>query len=291
MGFAIAKNKIKTFLIVAIIAVVLYLLVYFVADMMGYGNYAIVIAGGVSIITSLVSYWNSAKLALSANGAKKATGQDEAYLRSLITPICEEAGIPVPELYVIEDNSPNAFATGRNPSHAAVAATRGIMNTLSQDELRGVLAHEIGHIKNYDILLQTVASIMVGAIIIISDIFSRSLLWGGARRRSDRDSGNGLLAIIGLLLMIFAPIAAQLLRMCLSRNREYLADATAANLTGRPEALASALLKISGNPTPVMRASRATEGMYISDPLKKMANLFSTHPPIKKRVEALYNMR
>ena len=291
MGFAIAKNKIKTFLIVAIIAVVLYLLVYFVADMMGYGNYAIVIAGGVSIITSLVSYWNSAKLALSANGAKKATGQDEAYLRSLITPICEEAGIPVPELYVIEDNSPNAFATGRNPSHAAVAATRGIMNTLSQDKLRGVVAHEIGHIKNYDILLQTVASIMVGAIIIISDIFSRSLLWGGARRRSDRDSGNGLLAIIGLLLMIFAPIAAQLLRMCLSRNREYLADATAADLTGRPEALASALLKISGNPTPVMRASRATEGLYISDPLKKMANLFSTHPPIEKRVEALRNMR
>lgn len=291
MGFAIAKNKIKTFLIVGIIAVVLYLLVYFVADMMGYGNYAIIIAGGVSILTSVISYWNSAKLALSANGAKKATGQDEAYLRSLITPICAEAGIPVPELYVIEDNSPNAFATGRNPSHAAVAATRGIMNTLSQDELRGVLAHEIGHIKNYDILLQTVASIMVGAIIIISDIFSRSLLWGGARRRSDRDSGNGLLAIIGLLLMIFAPIAAQLLRMCLSRNREYLADATAANLTGRPEALASALLKISGNPTPVMRASRATEGMYISDPLKKMANLFSTHPPIEKRVEALYNMR
>lgn len=291
MGFAIAKNKIKTFLIVGIIAVVLYLLVYFVADMMGYGNYAIVIAGGVSIITSLVSYWNSAKLALSANGAKKATGQDEAYLRSLITPICAEAGIPVPELYVIEDNSPNAFATGRNPSHAAVAATRGIMNTLSQDELRGVLAHEIGHIKNYDILLQTVASIMVGAIIIISDIFSRSLLWGGARRRSDRDSGNGLLAIIGLLLMIFAPIAAQLLRMCLSRNREYLADATAANLTGRPEALASALIKISSNPAPVMRASRATEGLYISDPLKKMANLFSTHPPIEKRVEALRNMK
>ncbi len=291
MGFAIAKNKIKTFFIVAIIAVVLYLLVYFVADAMGYGNYAIVIAGIISIGTSLFSYWNSAKLALSANGAKKATGQDEAYLRSLITPICAEAKIPVPELYVIEDNSPNAFATGRNPSHAAVAATRGIMNTLNQDELRGVLAHEIGHIKNYDILLQTIASIMVGAIIIISDIFSRTLLWGGMRRRSDRDSGNGFLAVIGLVLMIFAPIAAQLLRMCLSRNREYLADATAADLTGRPEALASALIKISSNPTPVMRANQATAGMYISNPLKKMANLFSTHPPIEKRVEALRNMK
>ena len=132
---------------------------------------------------------------------------------------------------------------------------------------------------------------MVGAIIIISDIFSRSLLWGGGRRRSDRNSGNGILAIIGLVLMIFAPIAGQLLRMCLSRNREYLADATAADLTGRPEALASALLKISGNPTPVMLANKATEGMYISDPMKKLSNLFSTHPPIEKRVEALYNMR
>lgn len=291
MGFAIAKNKIKTGIIVGVIAVLLYLLVYFVADSMGYGNYAVVIAGVISIGTSLLSYWNSAKIALASNGAKKATGNDEAYIRSVVSGICTEAGLPMPELYVIEDNSPNAFATGRNPSHSAVAVTRGLLNTLDQDELRGVLAHEVGHIKNYDILLQTVASIMVGAIIIISDIFSRSLLWGGGRRRSDRNSGNGILAIIGLVLMIFAPIAGQLLRMCLSRNREYLADATAADLTGRPEALASALLKISGNPTPVMLANKATEGMYISDPMKKLSNLFSTHPPIEKRVEALYNMR
>jgi len=162
--------------------------------------------------------------------------------------------------------------------------------------LRGVLAHEIGHIKNYDILLQTIASIMVGAIIIVSDIFSRTLLWGGGRRSSDRDSGNGILAIIGLLLMIFAPIAAQLLRMCLSRNREYLADATAVEFTRNPEGLATALEVIGGISQPVRRASSATASMYISDPIKaangkRTSNLFSTHPPIEKRVEAIRNLK
>ena len=129
MGFAIAKNKIKTGIIVGVIAVLLYLLVYFVADSMGYGNYAVVIAGVISIGTSLLSYWNSAKIALASNGAKKATGNDEAYIRSVVSGICTEAGLPMPELYVIEDNSPNAFATGRNPSHSAVAVTRGLLNT------------------------------------------------------------------------------------------------------------------------------------------------------------------
>ena len=201
----------------------------------------------------------------------------------------------MPKLYVVEDSSPNAFATGRNPSHSAIAATRGLLNMMTPDELSGVLAHEMGHIKNYDILLQTVASVMIGAVIIISDMFSRSLWWGGARRRrdSDSDSGSGILAILGLIFIIIAPIAGQLLRMALSRNREYLADATSASLTGNPRGLASALSKLGANSQPVRNASSATEGMYISDPMKKrnaFSNLFSTHPPIEKRIEALYNM-
>ncbi len=295
MGLSIAKNKIKTGLIIILIALLLYFIVYFVADAMGYGNYAIVIAGLISIGTSFFSYWNSAKMVLSMNGAKKAEGREESLLKGLLSDIIYAADVPMPEVYIIEDSSPNAFATGRNPKHSAVAVTRGLLNTLSEEELKGVLAHEIAHVKNYDILLQTVASIMVGAVIIISNVFSRSLLWGGGRRRDDRDSGgNAILMLIGMVLIIFAPIAGQLLRMALSRNREYLADASAADFTKNPNALADALIKISSNPTPVKRANDATAGLYVSDPvkkIKKMANLFSTHPPIEERVAELRKMQ
>lgn len=295
MGIAIAKNKIKTGFIVAVIALLLYVIVYFVADAMGYGNYAIVIAGLISIGTSFFSYWNSAKMVLSMSGAKKATGEEEAFLKKIISEIINEAKVPMPQVYIIEDSSPNAFATGRNPQNSAVAVTRGLLSALSEDELKGVLAHEMAHIKNYDILLQTVASIMVGAVIIISNVFSRSFMWGAGRRRNDRDSGgNAILMLIGMVLIIFAPIAGQLLKMALSRNREYLADASAADFTKNPDALANALIKISSNPVPVMSANDATACLYVSDPvkkMKKMANLFSTHPPIEQRVKALRNMK
>ncbi len=295
MGIAIAKNKIKTGFIVTVIALLLYVIVYFVADAMGYGNYAITIAALISIGTSFFSYWNSDKMVLSMSGAKKAEGEEALYLERIIKEVITKADIPMPKVYIIEDSSPNAFATGRNPNHSAVAVTRGIMETLSEEELKGVLAHEVAHIKNYDILLQTVASIMVGAVIIISNVFSRSLMWGGTRRRNDKDSGgNAILMLIGMVLIIFAPIAGQLLKMALSRNREYLADASAADFTKNPDALADALIKISSNPKPVMRANDATACLYVSDPvkkIKKMANLFSTHPPIEKRVEELRNMK
>lgn len=295
MGISIAKNKIKTGFIVTVIALLLYIIVYFVTEAMGYGENAIVIAALISIGTSFFSYWNSDKMVLSMSGAKKAEGEEAIYLESIIREVISEAKIPMPKIYIIEDSSPNAFATGRNPKNSAVAVTRGIMEALSKEELKGVLAHEVAHIKNYDILLQTVASIMVGAVIIISNVFSRSMMWGGARRRNDRDSGgNAILILIGMVLIIFAPIAGQLLRMALSRNREYLADASAADFTGDPDALANALIKISSNPKPVMRANDATACLYVSDPVKKMkkiANLFSTHPPIEKRVEELRAMR
>lgn len=294
MKQSVYKNKFKTALIVALITALLYLVIYFIADAMGYGHYAIAIAGAVSVISSLASYWNSDKMVLKMSGAHKAEGEDLKVLSDAMKRAVENAGIPMPALYVIEDSSPNAFATGRNPSHAAVAATRGLLNMMTPEELSGVLAHEIGHIRNYDILLQTVASIMIGAVIIISDIFSRSLWWGGARRRRDSDSGsNGFLALIGVVFIIFAPIAGQLLKMALSRNREYLADAASAELTGNPKALASALRKLENWTEPVKKAGNATEGMYISNPLKKrgaMNELFSTHPPIEKRIEALYDM-
>ena len=295
MKASVFSNKLKTALIVALITALLYLVVYFIAYAMGWGEYAIVIAGVISIMSSVFSYWNSDKMVIKMSGAHEATGDDLRILQSTVAPLADRAGVPMPKLYVVEDSSPNAFATGRNPSHSAIAATRGLLNMMTPDELSGVLAHEMGHIKNYDILLQTVASVMIGAVIIISDMFSRSFWWGGARRRrdSDSDSGSGILAILGLIFIIIAPIAGQLLRMALSRNREYLADATSASLTGNPRGLASALSKLGANSQPVRNASSATEGMYISDPMKKrnaFSNLFSTHPPIEKRIEALYNM-
>lgn len=295
MKASVFSNKLKTALIVALITALLYLVVYFIAYAMGWGEYAIVIAGVISIMSSVFSYWNSDKMVIKMSGAHEATGDDLRILQSTVAPLADGAGVPMPKLYVVEDSSPNAFATGRNPSHSAIAATRGLLNMMTPDELSGVLAHEMGHIKNYDILLQTVASVMIGAVIIISDMFSRSLWWGGARRRrdSDSDGGAGILAILGLIFIIIAPIAGQLLRMALSRNREYLADATSASLTGNPRGLAAALSKLGANSQPVRNASSATEGMYISDPMKKrnaFSNLFSTHPPIEKRIEALYNM-
>ena len=295
MKASVFSNKLKTALIVALITALLYLVVYFIAYAMGWGEYAIVIAGVISIMSSVFSYWNSDKMVIKMSGAHEAMGDDLRILQSTVAPLADRAGVPMPKLYVVEDSSPNAFATGRNPSHSAIAATRGLLNMMTPDELSGVLAHEMGHIKNYDILLQTVASVMIGAVIIISDMFSRSLWWGGARRRrdSDSDSGSGILAILGMIFIIIAPIAGQLLRMALSRNREYLADATSASLTGNPRGLASALSKLGANSQPVRNASSATEGMYISDPMKKrnaFSNLFSTHPPIEKRIEALYNM-
>lgn len=295
MKASVFSNKLKTALIVALITALLYLVVYFIAYAMGWGEYAIVIAGVISIMSSVFSYWNSDKMVIKMSGAHEATGDDLRILQSTVAPLADGAGVPMPKLYVVEDSSPNAFATGRNPSHSAIAATRGLLNMMTPDELSGVLAHEMGHIKNYDILLQTVASVMIGAVIIISDMFSRSLWWGGARRRrdSDSDGGAGILAILGLIFIIIAPIAGQLLRMALSRNREYLADATSASLTGNPRGLAAALSKLGANSQPVRNASNATEGMYISDPMKKrnaFSNLFSTHPPIEKRIEALYNM-
>lgn len=294
MKFSAFKNKVKTAAVILFITVLLYLVVYFITSALGWGEYAIVLAGIMSVLSSFFSYWNSDRLVLRMSGAHKAQGADYALLQGVITPIIQNADVPMPALYVIEDSSPNAFATGRNPSHAAVAVTRGLMDIMTREELSGVVAHEVGHIKNYDILLQTVASVMIGAVIILSDMFSRSLFWGGRRRRnSDSDNSGGILAIIGVIFIILSPIAGQLLKMSLSRSREYLADAASASFTGHPLYLASALKKLGASSQGMKNVSSATEGMYISDPIKKKSfatDLFSTHPPIEKRISALYDM-
>ncbi|MDP4132861.1 MAG: M48 family metalloprotease [Bacillota bacterium] len=289
----ITKNKVKTAIIVGLIFALISVVAYYISYALGYGEYAIIIAVLVSVLLSFFSYWYSDKMVLSMSGAKKAEGEEGRIIRNVLEGLCVSSGLPMPEIYIINDPSPNAFATGRNPKHSAVAVTTGLLSMMDYYQLEGVLAHEMSHIKNYDILLQTIASVMIGAVIIVSDIWRRTLFFGGRRRRSDRDNGAGaIIMIIGLLFVILAPIAGQLLKMALSRNREYLADATAIEFTRNPEGLATALEKLGAASTPVARANNATAGLYITNPLKAargegLTNLFSTHPPIEKRVEAI----
>lgn len=294
MRVGIVKNKVKTLTIMALITAVFYLAVYFIVHAMGYGQYAVYLAGVLSVLSSLAGYWNADKLVIRMSGAHEAQGQERRLLESLVVPLCDEANIPVPALYVMDEASPNAFATGRNPRHAAVAVTKGLLAMMEKDELQGVLAHELSHIKHYDILLQTVASVMIGMVILLANFFSRSLM-RPSRRRSSEGAGAAsvVMMLLGLIFVLLSPLAGQLLRMALSRNREYLADAEGASLAGSGEGLARALLKLSGSAQPVSGANEATACLYIADPLKKVGSwrtMFSTHPPIEKRVAALRAM-
>ncbi len=294
---AIKTNKFKTCVIVTGVFVFLAVVVYYISYALGYGEYAVLIATVFSLAASLASYWNSDKIVIAANHAHPANEMQHRQLINALEGICIAAGIDVPKLYVMDDPSPNAFATGRNPKHAAICVTTGLLDTMDYYQLEGVLAHEVAHIKNYDILLSTVVSVMVGIVVMISDIWSRSM-WYSRRRSSDKDKseGSAILMLLGLVFIILAPIAGQIMKLALSRNREYLADATAVEFTRNPEGLATALEKIGGISKPVKCASSATANMYISDPIlaangKKRGSLFATHPPIEKRVEAIRNLR
>jgi len=295
----IYKNKFKTAVILTAIFIFLSVVVYYISYALGYGEYAVTIAVAISLITSLTSYWNSDKIVLSMNKARPADEIEHRKVANALEGVCIAAGIDVPKLYVMDDPSPNAFATGRNPKHAVVCVTTGLLENLDYYQLEGVLAHEVAHIKNYDILLSTVASVTIGIVIMISDIWSRSFWYRGVRTRNsdnNKNDSNAILMIIGLVFIILAPIAGQLMKMALSRNREYLADATAIEFTRNPEGLATALEVIGGVTTPLRNAGSATASLYISDPLKavdkkSISNLFSTHPPIEKRVEAIRNLK
>lgn len=295
----IYKNKFKTAVILIAIFIFLSVVVYYISYALGYGEYAVTIAVAISLITSLTSYWNSDKIVLSMNKARPADEIEHRKVANALEGVCIAAGIDVPKLYVMDDPSPNAFATGRNPKHAVVCVTTGLLEKLDYYQLEGVLAHEVAHIKNYDILLSTVASVTIGIVIMISDIWSRSFWYRGVRTRNsdnNKNDSNAILMIIGLVFIILAPIAGQLMKMALSRNREYLADATAIEFTRNPEGLATALEVIGGVTTSLRNAGSATASLYISDPLKavdkkSISNLFSTHPPIEKRVEAIRNLK
>lgn len=256
------------------------------------GKTGIIIATGLALIMNLGSYWYSDKIVLSMYNARELDPSDAPGLHRMVEELAQRAGIPKPRICVIPEEAPNAFATGRDPEHGVVAVTDGIMRLLTPEELRGVLAHEIGHIANRDILIQTVASVLGSAIVSIANMMQFAAIFGGGRSEDGESSGPGLLG--GLLLAILAPIAAALIQMAISRSREYLADDTGAHLCGQPLALAGALAKLQSwnQQIPMQRGNATTEQMFIVSPLfgGGMSNLFSTHPPIEERIARLRQM-
>jgi heat shock protein HtpX len=278
------ENRIKTVLLLAGLTAFL----IFMGKVIG-GRQGMYLAFLLALAMNFFSYWFSDKIVLRMYGAQEVSPAEAPQLHQMVEELAREAGIPKPRVYIIPDDSPNAFATGRNPEHAAVAATEGIMRLLTPTELKGVLGHELGHVRNRDILISTIAATLAGAIMILADIARFGAIFGLGR---DDDEGPGLLGVI--VMSIIAPLAAMLIQMAISRSREYLADETGAHLAHNPESLARALEKLAmGSQRVPMDASPATAHMFIVNPLtgSSLMNLFSTHPPIEERIARLRAMR
>jgi heat shock protein HtpX len=295
----IKKNKIKSWFIVLLFLAFIAVIVYYICMALDLGELSIIIAMIFAIVSTWGSYYYSDKIVLKLNNARPATKEEDLKLVNILDSLVISAGLQEkPQLYVIEDAQPNAFATGRNPKHAVICVTTGLLEKLEYYELEGVLAHEMSHIKNYDILLSAVVSVMVGFVVILSDWFTRISFYGGRRGR-DRDNdndnnGNAIVMLIGLIFLILAPIFGQLMQLAISRKREFLADATAIEFTRNPDGLISALEKISADPNELKVANKATENMYIANPFrnkKKSSDLWSTHPSTEARIEALRNLK
>lgn len=296
----IRKNKRKSIFIVFGFVLIITLILYYICMAFDIsGPIAITISLLFSIIASWASYYNSDKIILSVTKARPATEEEDKKIINILEGLMISSGLShKPRLYVVEDPQPNAFATGRNPEHAIICVTTGLLEKLEYYELEGVIAHEMAHIKNYDILLSAVVTVMVGFIVMLSDIFTRSFLYGGSKRDNDSDNkGNAIAMVVGLVLLILAPIVGKIMQMAVSRRREFLADSTAVEFTRNPDGLISALRKLDEDTNELKVANKATENMYIVNPFKKnangkkKANLFSTHPSIDDRIEALQNIK
>ncbi len=254
--------------------------------------------GVVAILWSVVGYYSGDRMVLAVSGARRVTHADEPQLFNVVEEMTIAAGLSrVPAVYVLEDAAPNAFATGRDPEHASVAVTRGLLERLDREQLQGVVAHEMSHVRNYDVRFQTLVGVLVGMIALIADFFLRWSLWGGAGRRRGGGSGGGqgqaVFMIVALVLAVLAPLAAYAVQFAVSRRREYLADASAVELTRNPLGLARALHTIASDPRPLRSANRATAHLYIANPLKKAkeaTGVFDTHPPIRQRIAVLLEM-
>jgi heat shock protein HtpX len=299
----IARNKRHTFLMLGMFAVLIAALVVAFNYLLGFGAIGFAIAVSVAVAMAWGSYWYSDRIALRVSRALPADGSEYRRYHNLVEGLCIAAGLPKPGLYVVEDPAPNAFATGRNPDHAAIAVTTGLLEKMNRVELEGVLAHELSHIKNYDILLTTVAVTAVGAIALLADLGLRFMWFGGARRRGSSNAGpaGGILAIVALVLLVVAPLIATMMKFSLSRRRELQADATGVQITRYPPGLIAALEKLRDDQSVVASASRATEQLWIESPLERklgktdhkgtwLNRAFNTHPPLEQRIQTLKEM-
>jgi heat shock protein HtpX len=298
----VAQNKRRSAALIATFVLLTTAVVAAILWLFDFGPVGIVIAAVIAIASSWLSYWKSDEVALKVSRAVPADPTEYARLHNLVEGLCIASGLPKPRIYVIEDPAPNAFATGRNPKHAAIAVTTGLLALMNRVELEGVLAHELSHIKNDDILVSTLAVTMVGLIAVATDLSIRMMWWNGGRthRAGDRDGGAApFLAIFGFALLILAPLLSRLMQLAVSRRRESLADVSAVEMTRYPPGLISALEKLRDDTTVVHASSRATAHLWIEEPLakhegegklKRWNNLFDTHPPIEQRIAALQEL-
>ena len=289
------SNIRKTWLYISLFIVFILLLGWFFSNYFGSFDifwFALIF----SILTSFFSYWYSDKVVLALTRARPIEKSDNPELYRIVENLCITAGLPLLKIYVLDEAQPNAFATGRDKNHAVIAVTRGLLEKMDKAELEGVIAHELSHIGNKDLLLETIIVVLVGLVVVQADIFWRMSFWGRQRRREREEEGNAIFFLIGLVLVILAPILAQLIKFAISRKREFLADETGALLTRYPEGLARALEKIARDPNSLSVASNATSHLYIANPFRGsqingISKLFMTHPPIEERIRVLRELR
>jgi heat shock protein HtpX len=299
----IASNVRKTWLLIAGFVLLVVAIGWVFGQFTGYGYWPVGIATVVAVVMTWGSYFKSDKIALAMSRAKPADEAHYKQLHNVVESLALAAGMPKPRVYIVEDSAPNAFATGRDPEHAAIAVTTGLLEKMSRDELEGVIAHELSHIKNRDTLVMTIAVTLVGVIVLMADWFLRAMWWGGGRRDRDGGGAGAILAVVGLLLMILAPLIAQIMQMAISRRREFLADVDGVFLTRYPQGLISALEKLKGDQTVVRSASKATAHLWIEEPTAQHAGeagarrsgawlnrMFATHPPLDERIAALQSV-
>ena len=291
----IKKNKRESLFIISIFIIVITLIIYYICMSLDMGPISIVIALIFSVVSAWSSYYYSDKIVLKLNNARPATREENLQLVNILDSLVVASGLNVtPALYVMDDPQPNAFATGRDPAHSAICVTTGLLQKLDYYELEGVVGHELGHIKNYDIRLSAIVTVMVGFVVMLSDMFSRYMFFGNRRRSNNEGRGNAILMLIGLVFLILSPIFGKLMQLAISRKREYMADATSVQFTRNPDGLISALQKISADPNELKNANNSTAHMFISSPFKnkkKTSSLWSTHPSTEDRIEALKNLK
>jgi heat shock protein HtpX len=300
-----SANRRNSFLLALLVVAFLGVFGYVIGYAIGYGNSsdpmlwgigALLIAVGIGVLSALGSYYGGDQLVLASSHAQEVKPEQAPQLYNVVNEMAVAAGVPMPRVYIIDDPSPNAFATGRDPKHSSVAVTTGLLQKLNREELQGVLGHEMSHVRNYDIRFTLIVGVMVGSIALLAQLFLRYTFWFGGGRRSNNDNNSGggglalVLMLVGVVLAILAPIFTAMVQMAVSRQREYLADASSVELTRNPHGLESALAKLAADNEPLHSANGATQHLYIVNPLKKHgggSDLFSTHPPIVDRINRL----